>query len=136
MQLRYALACDYANVTNDGRLNIVGVIDRLYANHFPAIHRTLYLVVSMEIEPEDDGQEREVHVQLIDADARTLADLHGRMRLGHGDRVLNQVHVFHDLHFAEAGTYRFNIFLDGTLVKTFDLDLILIPQPPTGEGPS
>ncbi|MCB8933474.1 MAG: hypothetical protein M9921_00860 [Fimbriimonadaceae bacterium] len=134
MQLRYALACDYANVTNDGRLNISGVIDRLYAPHFPAVHRTLYLVVSMEIEPEDDGQEREVHVQLIDGDARTLADLHGKMRLGHGDRVLNQVHVFHDLHFIEPGTYRFNIFLDGIQVKTFDLDLIQLPQGPPSEG--
>lgn len=133
MQLRYALACDYANVTNDGRLNIAGVIDRLYAPHFPAVHRTLFLVVSLEIEPEDDDQERVVHVQLIDGDARTLADLHGRMRLGHGDRMLNQVHVFHDLQFETPGTYRFNIFLDGNLAKTFDLDLIQLPQGPLPE---
>ncbi len=133
MQLRYAIACDYASATQDGRLNIVGGVDRLFAAQFPAIHRTLFLVASMEIEPEDDDQERDVHIQLLDSDARTLADLRGHLRLGHGDRILNQVHVFQDLRFDSPGTYRFNIFLDGVLAKTLDLDLVLL-EPPTLNG--
>lgn len=135
MQLRYAIACDYASATQDGRLNIVGVIDRLFASQFPAVHRTLFLVASMEIEPDDDGQEREVHIQLLDSDARMLADLKGHLRLGHGDRILNQVHVFQDLRFDAPGTYRFNIFLDGVLSKTLDLDLVQmdVPEAPGGE---
>lgn len=132
--MRYAIACDYASATQDGRLNIVGVVDRLFASHFPAVHRTLFLVASMEIEPEDDGQEREVHIQLMDSDARILADLRGHLRLGHGDRILNQVHVFQDLRFDSPGTYRFNIFLDGVLAKTLDMDLVHIDPPVVEDG--
>jgi len=130
MQLRYAIVSDYANGTQDGRLNIMGVLDRLYAPAFPAIHRTMFFVVSIELGPEDEGEEHEVHIQLMDGDARTLADLRGHFRFGHGDRILNQVHQLHDLPFDTPGLYRFSVFLDGNLAKTIDLELVLLPQPP------
>lgn len=133
MQLRYAIVCDYANGTQDGRLNIMGVLDRLYAANFPAVHRTMFFVVSIELGPEDEGQDHEVHIQLIDGDARTLADLRGHFRFGPADRILNQVHQLHDLGFETPGLYRFNVFLDGALAKTIDLELVQLPQPEGGE---
>ena len=134
MQLRYAIVCDYANGTQDGRLNILGVLDRLYAGAFPAVHRTMFFVVSIELGPEDEGEQHEVHVQLMDGDARTLADLRGHFQFGHGDRILNQVHQLNDLPFEAPGLYRFSVFLDGNLAKTIDLELVLMPQPPEAEG--
>lgn len=130
MHLRYAIVCDYANGTQDGRLNICGVLDRLYATAFPAVHRTMFFVVSIELGPEDEGEDHEVHIQLMDGDAVTLADLRGHFRFGVGDRILNQVHQLHDLGFQAPGLYRFSVFLDGALAKTVDLELVQMPQEP------
>jgi len=126
MQLRYALLCDHANVTQDGKLNCIGIFDRLFATSFPALHRELFLVTAFETDPEDEGEQRQIHIQLINSDGQTLTDLQGQIEFGVGKQVVNQLHVFHDLQFASSGPYQFNIFFDDNLVKAIDLELVLV----------
>jgi hypothetical protein len=128
MLLRYAILCDFANVTQEGKLNILGVFDRLFAVNFPAIHRELFLVTCIETEPEDEGGQHEMQVQLINQDANVLADLRGQINLGPGKQIINQLHVFQDLRFETPGAYQFNIFLNNRNVKTIDLELQHVPQ--------
>lgn len=128
MQLRYGLMADYSNVTQDGKLNILGIFDRLFAVQFPALHRELYLVTSLETENEDDNSTHEMHVQLIDPDGKPITELRGQLHVGVGKQVLNQIHVFQDLQFSSAGNYQFNIFLNGKVIKSIDLELAYLPQ--------
>ena len=65
MELRYGLLCDFANATQEGKLNVIGIFDRLYAVTFPAVHRQLFLVTSISTEPEDEGASREINIQMI-----------------------------------------------------------------------
>lgn len=123
MQLRYAVLCDYANVTSEGKLNLCGIFDRLFSHEFPAIHRELYLVTSLETDPEDEETERSVTIQLIDADGLNLAELNGHMNFGRGKQVINQLHRFCDLRFAIPGSYQFVIRFDDRTVKTLDLEV-------------
>lgn len=131
MELRYALLADFANATSEGKVNVMGIFDRLFAHSFPAIHRQLYLVTSVETDKEDEGQVREIHIQLINADGEGLAELRGQMHFGGGKQVFNQIHIFQDLRFDTAGAFQFNIFFDGRMVKTLDLELQLLPPPNT-----
>lgn len=127
MILRYALLGDYANVTNDGKLNVLGVMDRIFSPQFPAVHRVMFLVMSLESEPDDDGQTRDVDVQLIDPDAQIISRIQGQIEFADaGKQILNQIHVFQDVLFGAPGAYQFNIFLAGQLSKTIDLELILM----------
>ena len=126
MQLRYALLADFANVTQDGKLNILGVFDNLYALTFPAVHRQLFLVDSIESDREDEGQTREVRIQMINADGDVLHELNGQFVFGLGNQTMNQVHLFHDLRFESPGPYQFNIFFGEHIVKTLDLELLQV----------
>lgn len=130
MILRYAILADFANVTNDGKVNIFGVMDRIFSQQFPAVHRAMFLVMSLESEHEDDEQKRAIDVQLIDPDAQIISRIQGQIEFGAGKQILNQIHVFQDVMFKSAGAYQFNIFFDEALKKTVDLELILM-QPPS-----
>ena len=129
MDLRYALLADFANVTGDGKLNIVGVCDRIYSVSFPALHRQLFLVTSIETGPEDDGQSRNIKIQMINADGHVLTQLDGQVTFAAGKQIFHQIHMFNDLRFEQPGPYQFNIFFDGKPVKTLDLELELVQQP-------
>ena len=129
MQLRYALIADFANVTQDGKLNVVGVMDRIFSPQFPAVHRVMFLVMSMESDHEDEQQSRAIDVQLIDPDAQVLSRLQGQIEFGSGKQILNQIHVFQDILFQGPGSYQFNIFFDDQHIKTLDLELVLLPAP-------
>jgi hypothetical protein len=131
MELRYALLSDFANATQEGKLNVMGIFDRLYALTFPAVHRQLFLITSIETEPEDEGQTRDIQIQMINADGIVLTELRGQINFGIGKQVFNQIHVFQDLRFEIAGSYQFNIFFESRMVKTLDLELQLLPPTPT-----
>ena len=127
MHLRYALMADHANVTQDGKLNAVGVLDRLFAPRFPAVHRQLFLVTCIETQPQDDNMLREIRVELIDPDAKSIARVQGSIQLGAGKQIINQMHVFADLKFDVPGSYEFHVFCDGDEMSTLSLDLVELP---------
>jgi len=134
MQLRYALIADFANVTQDGKLNVMGAFDRLFAPRFPALHRQLFLITSFESDPEDNRATRQMRVQLIDADGNVVTKTGGALQLGEGKQIVNQLHVFTDLKFPAAGSYEFGIFCDDVLLKSVPLDLIELPPAETVSG--
>ncbi len=130
MRLRFALLADFANVTNDGKLNIIGVTDRLHAYHFPAVHRELYVINGLETDNEDEGRTHEVHVRVINPDGRVISEIGGQLAIeGGGKQILNQVHCFRDIQFLSAGAHQVNILLNGTTACELNLELIQIEQP-------
>jgi hypothetical protein len=131
MELRYALIADFANATQEGKLNVMGIFDRLFAVTFPAVHRQLFLVTSIETDPEDDGQSREILIQMINDDGVVLTELKGQVNFAVGKQIFNQVHIFQDLRFENPGSYQFNVFFDGRMVKTLDLELQILPPTQT-----
>lgn len=132
MRLRYAMVADFANVTNDGKLNVMGVTDRLFAYQFPAVHRELYVIDSLETDNEDDGTRQEVAVQVIDPDGRSLAEIRGHLDINGANQTLNQIHCFQDIQFATAGAHQVNIILNGHPATEMRLELIKIEQAPEG----
>jgi hypothetical protein len=123
MQLRYGLLADFANVTQEGKLNILGVFDHLYAMTFPAVQRQLYLVNSLESDVADEERAREIRIQMINEDGEVLHELNAQLSFGKGKQVINQIHVFQDLRFDKPGPYQFNIFFGDHIVKALDLEL-------------
>lgn len=129
MRFRYALLCDASNETNDGKLNLFGVTEALYAYQFPASHREMNLICSFELEPEDTGVSRTVSVKFIDADAKPLIAMETQVQNPSGRRVLNHRHIFHDTILPAAGLYQFSISVDGVEVGFVPLEVVLIPPP-------
>ena len=123
MNMRFALVCEYANVTADGKANIMGVLERIIAPNFPAT-KSLFLVISIDMEPQDQGLERAMKVQLVDPDGKTQADVNLNIQCPVHRPVLNSIAVFENLQFQNPGGHSFNIFFEGTLEKSVEIELI------------
>lgn len=118
MDVDLALLCDAATVDASGKLNILGVFDRIGVSEFPARHGRLSLVVRFRGDVSDVG-EHDLAIRLLDPDGEELFSADGKLELGAGahaardairvPRVLN----FDGLVFQAAGRYTFDIAVDG-----------------------
>ena len=58
MHVTFALFADAANVSQEGKLNILGVFDALQVGSLPALHPRATLVVHLKGAPSDAGSHR------------------------------------------------------------------------------
>jgi len=56
MQVQFALFADAANVSQEGKLNILGVFDALQVGQLPSLHPRATFVVRIKAVAEDEGQ--------------------------------------------------------------------------------
>jgi hypothetical protein len=55
MHVQFALFADAANVSQEGKLNILGVFDALHVGQLPSLHPRATFVVRLKAIPEDEG---------------------------------------------------------------------------------
>ena len=75
-----ALVADEANISQEGKLNVLGAFDRIAAPKFPTIHPKMVFVFRVEAGYGDGGVSVPVRVRLIDDDGGVLFDAGGEMR--------------------------------------------------------
>ena len=63
-----AVAADYANVSSDGKLNIMGIFQEVIPGGFPTIVPQMYLVVSWDAGPAEFGSHKKVRVVFMGPD--------------------------------------------------------------------
>src|SRR5215212_3955532 len=68
MRLRLAVAADYANVSSDGKVNIMGVFHEIDPAVFPAGLSQGFLVLEWEAGPEETGAQRQLKIAFVDPD--------------------------------------------------------------------
>jgi hypothetical protein len=118
MDVDLALLADAATVDASGKLNILGIFDRLGATSFPTRHPRLSLVLRFSAGVHEVGR-HEVAIALKAPDGRELVRIDGEMSLTAGPRsVAGGVLVPHVLNmdglvFPMAGRYAFDVAVDG-----------------------
>jgi hypothetical protein len=118
--------CDAANVSREGKLNILGVFGSLWARQFPCVHPSLTLVVALEATYTERG-EHAVDIRLVDADGGELVKLDGRVNV-QGERpgrpILTQAILqLNSVAFPRPGTYTFDILLDRRHERSVPLEI-------------
>jgi hypothetical protein len=117
MQLQLALLCDHAGTSADGKLDIQGVFNDLYAPGFPAKQDYMVLVLAVEWDHADQGR-YQFRVDLVGphggpvltVDGYTDVDSRPRDRPPPRTRL---VLPLEDVVFAEPGRYTFKVRLKG-----------------------
>lgn len=111
MKIPVAFLADEANVSQEGKLNVLGIFDRIAAASFPTIHPRMVFAFRVQAEFADSGQPYPVRVRLMDADGGTLFEATGEVvspNVAPGEfTTANQVFSLVGVRFAHPGHYKF-----------------------------
>jgi hypothetical protein len=110
------LAADYANLTGDGKLNVMGIFREINAPIFPARHSSMHLVVKLLPELGEYGEKRNLIVKLLDPDGVEIMSVLGEIQVPVGTQgrapEVNVILELKDIVFQQAGPYSFVILVD------------------------
>lgn len=133
MQLRIAALADYTNITESGKLNILGIFSQIHAASIPAAHPQMQFVVQFAFEPEETG-DKTIRIALQDADGNELLSMQGQITLPRPDTpdpvVVNQILVLQNVVFPHFGSYEFVIEVDGETIPAH-VPVDILPARPT-----
>lgn len=136
MKIPTALLADEANVSQEGKLNVMGVFDRIAANAFPTMHPKMVFVFRVQAEYADAGRTVDVRVRLMDEDGAVLFEATGDMEpppvAPGGFITANQIFTLVGVQFPQPGSYKFVLDVGDAHHET-PLVLVHTPTPWTGE---
>jgi len=118
MEVKLAVIADAANVSREGKLNILGEFNTIFAATVPIRWPVMVLVVKLEA-PVAEGPEHAFGVRVVDEDGNFVApNIDGRITFGghtppgHPYRA-QQIIGIRDAVFPKFGEYAFEILCDG-----------------------
>jgi hypothetical protein len=132
------LLADYANVTAEGKLNIMGVFQFVNVQTFPAVHGQMFLVLTLEAPLAEAGMKKQLTLKLMTEDGPELFTINQEMQLPKANAdprlrgapiTVNHIIGFQGLRFDKPGTYQFAVLVGGETKKTVPLRIIAM-QPP------
>ena len=125
-----AVLCDAANVSREGKLNILGEFDSIHASSFPLTYPTMVLVVRLEAHPTEEG-DHALKLQLIDADGGDVVPpLVGEFTTGRPPfpgvpvRTAPIILQMHGVRFEQPGHYSFELLVDGHHLRSLALHFV------------
>lgn len=115
LKIPMALVADEANISQEGKLNVLGVFDRIGAASFPMVHPKMVFVFRIEAAYGDGGVSVPVRVRLMDADGGAIFEAGGDLvapQVAPGDfATANQLFTLLGIRFPAPGMYKFVINL-------------------------
>ncbi|MGH2516398.1 MAG: DUF6941 family protein [Ktedonobacterales bacterium] len=133
MKVQLAVIADQANVSGDGKLNVLGVFNNIFAYQMPTVHLKMYLVMQYVIETSDRGQTRHIALKFRDPDGTDLLGLDAREQFTADAPLIvtnPQIIELTLIRFEKFGEYHFAIEVDDQVLATIPLRLVQVPTPP------
>ena len=115
MNISLAFLADEANVSQEGKLNVLGIFDRIATHTFPVVHPRLVFAFRVQMDFADAGRTFPVQVRLLDQDGEAMFEAVGEITapaipLGEF-ATANQVFAMVGVQFPTEGLYRFAVSL-------------------------
>ncbi len=139
MRVALGVLADYANVTADGKLNIMGVFQIVYAAQFPYVHPQMHLVLTLEADPSEAGNKKQLEIKLMGPDGAPLLAVGGELEVPKGSPFpgaaigLNHILGFQGVRFDKPGDYQFAVLVGGDHKQSIRLKVLQVtPGPPPG----
>lgn len=136
MDVTFAVLADYANVSREGKLNVMGIFDRVFARQLPSRFPPMQLVIRLEARPEELGREHAIRIQLSDPAGAALFDINGDFT-PRGPEPGQPVSVNHvvglaDLPLQKTGVHTVVIWINGERKRDVALR---VDEPPRQHAP-
>ena len=111
MQIPLAFLADEANVSQEGKLNVLGIFDRIAGAGFPLVHPRMVYVFRLQAEYADAGRVLPIRVRLLDEDGGTLFEATGETvapEVPPGEFLgTNQIFTLVGVQLPRPGLYKF-----------------------------
>ena len=133
MNVTLAVLADYANVSQDGKLNILGVFQEVNPVGFPAAVAQMFLVVSFEASAAEVGTQMNIRIALLEADGTEVMGMEGPIVVEPSPRpgsraFINQIVALQGLTFQNSGDYAFHILVNGDEKRAVPLRVNDVPS--------
>ncbi len=137
MDVSLAVLADFANSSADGKLNILGIFDTVYAVQYPAAHPEMKLVVRFRLHPAEIGQTKHVEIHLLtergDRVFRFTVEIALEPKEGQqapvGEMITtDSILGINGLRIDAPGTYEFVIMVNGEVKASVPLKAVVRPQ--------
>ncbi|HSJ10837.1 MAG TPA: hypothetical protein VK928_13015 [Longimicrobiales bacterium] len=132
MQVKLALLADYANVTAEGKLNILGIFDRISVHEIPAVHPQMHLILRFEAHPAERDRVHNIEIRLYDPDGQTVFEVKGDVvPHGHIGQTIatNQILTLNNLQLSKPGGYIFVVMVNNDMKSEIPLGVEIDTAP-------
>lgn len=137
MEIQVATLCDSA-VDYNGKLCVIGTFDQLFARQVPVVHPSCALALRLCFKPGDEGQHK-LGIAFVDEDGQPIIKpfepvMEVRLPAENMFITRNIVVNLQGLKLDKAGTYEVQISMDGNVLASIPLRVVLVEGGPQG-GP-
>ena len=126
MDVTLAVLADYANLSQDGKLNIMGIFQEVNPPVLPFPLPQMYLVVGFAAGPAEYDTVKDIKIALLDNDGNEMLALEGRAQVPRPQRpgtraYMNELIGLSGITFERPGDYAFAILISGETRETVSL---------------
>jgi hypothetical protein len=130
MNIEAFLLCDAATDQN-GKLNVLGAFDNIFAKETPVRHRACSIAARMRFSKVEAG-DHTVKIFIIDADGNFIGPkLEGGISVRIGDNTstaaVNLILNIQNLEFQQFGQYQIDLAIDGAVQASLPLHIRPVP---------
>lgn len=123
--LNFTLLCDDVRQELGGKISLMGIFENVYANSFPAIHPRLATVNEWA----DGLGEFEATLRILSPDRKTvLRETVTKLKLVNARFKHRDISIHLNLEFKEPGTYWIENYLEGILVNSVPIHVVLVKE--------
>ena len=123
VRLEFAALADYAASDASGKLTVVGIFDRIFAQQVPVVWPDMVLLLRFRIHRSELGTAQKVLVKLATEDGRALMQIEGDFTPGAKEgttplpeSTVNHILRFQGLTLPAMGVYTFDVLINNTHV--------------------
>ena len=126
MRVVLALLADHASLTNDGKLNVLGIFEAFRPKQMPAVLASLSIVLRLDAQPPDLREEYGLAIRFRDPGGGELFKLDGKLNVQDPSSHVNaqQIIRIEALQVKEYGTHHFEVEIDGAVAQIVPLDVV------------
>ncbi len=132
MNVALAVVCDHALIDQAGKLSVIGIFERIWVERFPAVHPRLHLVLRLKGRRTEVG-DHPVAIVLKGPDGSEVLRGDGSVQIGEPPAGVTEVEagavLAFDVPLERAGTYTFDIAVDGARSATVPVAVSQMPTP-------
>ena len=139
MEVAFAHLADYASISQEGKLSVMGVFENINVPELPYTHPQMYLAFRIVLNYAEVGNEIPLKIDCVDADGNQVFQVNAKFQVAaakgrkpkRGDKPgLNQILAINGVKFTRAGNHDVNILVGGRLMAQIEFEVKRQPQKP------